>query len=283
MFVICLNCGTGFEKSVGAVKQSPNHFCTRSCAATYNNQKTPKRQPEGKCRVCQKPAPTKTLLCSEACQEQEKRKREADRIALAQKTVANRGARVVAWRQRLKIKAVALMGGSCQICGYDRSVRALTFHHLDPSQKDFSISKRVKSWDRVQEELKKCLLLCCRCHAEVHEELIDISVAADPATIKRRAIKQQALEYLGGQCFICGYRESTLSMDFHHLDPSQKEFNIARVTRSWERVRPELDKCVLLCNRCHAELNSDLIQLPELPLGSGGGDRTPDQAITPIP
>jgi len=43
-------------------------------------------------------------------------------------------------------------------------------HHLDSSEKDFGISSRgyTRSWKRVQEELKKCVLLCANCHREVH-------------------------------------------------------------------------------------------------------------------
>lgn len=275
MLVTCLNCNSEFEKSASAIKRSPNHFCKRSCAASYNNRKAPKRHPEGKCRVCQAPIRTTERWCSEACHEQE-------RLEATKSRLAKRAPSVVAWRQRLKLKALALKGGSCQACGYDLSVRALTFHHLDPSQKDFSISgKNIKSWVRVQEELKKCLLLCCRCHAEVHDGLLEASDIADCTTLRRRATKQQALEYLGGQCLACGYNLCLSALAFHHLDPSRKDFNISHTSRSWEHIRPELDKCILLCSRCHAEVHDGLLDVSSL--GSGGGDRTPDQAITPIP
>lgn len=155
MNVSCLNCGIEFEKSVSAVNKSPNHFCSRSCSVTFNNRKAPKRRPEGHCRVCQTPTPTHQRWCSDACRDQE-------RAAKLQK--------------RLKRKAVDLMGGKCQVCGYSRSIRALGFHHLDPSKKDFNIStNNTKSWARVQEELKKCVLLCANCHGEVHDGLLDVA------------------------------------------------------------------------------------------------------------
>lgn len=59
-------------------------------------------------------------------------------------------------KRRKKIKQMALdyKGSKCSICGYQKSVYALIFHHLDPSKKDFNISKNghSRSWDRVRTE-----------------------------------------------------------------------------------------------------------------------------------
>jgi hypothetical protein len=64
---------------------------------------------------------------------------------------------------------VAEAGGRCVICGYDRCVAALQFHHLEPSQKAFGLSKRgvTRSIEAARAEAGKCTLLCSNCHAEV--------------------------------------------------------------------------------------------------------------------
>ena len=75
------------------------------------------------------------------------------------------------WRKNLKKRAIALFGGKCVLCGYDKCVEALEFHHLDPEQKDISISSMYaspQSWQKVVSELKKCALLCANCHREEH-------------------------------------------------------------------------------------------------------------------
>ena len=72
-------------------------------------------------------------------------------------------------RKELRERAVAYKGGRCTICGYDKSAAAFDFHHIDPLEKDFSISERMTSWDAIVRELDKCVLLCCRCHREVHD------------------------------------------------------------------------------------------------------------------
>lgn len=70
-------------------------------------------------------------------------------------------------RNELKKRAVAALGGKCQCCGYDRCLSALEFHHLDPKEKDFELSGKM-SWERIELELKKCVLLCSNCHKEAH-------------------------------------------------------------------------------------------------------------------
>lgn len=64
-------------------------------------------------------------------------------------------------------------GGKCEICGYSKCIEALEFHHLDPKQKDFSISNTggTPSFEKMKEEADKCQLLCANCHREEHARL----------------------------------------------------------------------------------------------------------------
>jgi predicted HNH restriction endonuclease len=70
-------------------------------------------------------------------------------------------------RIEVKNRAIDYLGGKCRICGYDKCPSAMVFHHLDPREKDFDISSRL-SWEAIEPELKKCVLLCSNCHHEVH-------------------------------------------------------------------------------------------------------------------
>ena len=76
-------------------------------------------------------------------------------------------------RKKIKFLAVEYKGGCCSKCGYNKSVWALDFHHLNPTEKDFSIGTdgNTRSWDEVKKELDKCIMVCRNCHAEIHEEL----------------------------------------------------------------------------------------------------------------
>lgn len=72
-------------------------------------------------------------------------------------------------RRRLKEVLVAEAGGSCRLCGYNRCLAALEFHHLDPMTKRLGISAvgLTLSLEKVRVEAAKCVLLCSNCHAEV--------------------------------------------------------------------------------------------------------------------
>ena len=80
---------------------------------------------------------------------------------------------------------------------------------------------------------------------------------------RRRNFKSQCLEYKGSECSICGYNKCEAALDFHHLDSTQKDFTIskARVCSFNEKVKLELDKCILLCANCHRELHFNEVEV----------------------
>ena len=85
------------------------------------------------------------------------------------------------------------------------------------------------------------------------------------AVAKRRTkVRKLAIDLKGGRCRICGYDSWIGALEFHHPDPSKKDFSISAdgTTRSWERVRQEVDKCILLCANCHREVHAGVTQLP---------------------
>lgn len=81
--------------------------------------------------------------------------------------------RVQKRRDDIKAMAVAHKGGKCENCGYSKYIGALDFHHKDPLQKDFSIGQKgyTRSWEKVKQEIEKCLLVCANCHREIHAGL----------------------------------------------------------------------------------------------------------------
>jgi hypothetical protein len=76
------------------------------------------------------------------------------------------------------------------------------------------------------------------------------------AAERRRQLRVRAVEYKGGCCEICKYASCPEAMDFHHLDSLSKDFTISSKMTSWEAILPELEKCVLLCSRCHREVHA---------------------------
>jgi hypothetical protein len=60
-------------------------------------------------------------------------------------------------------------GGRCALCGFDEHLAALQFHHVDPSDKSFHLAEggMTRGIAKSRAEVKKCVLLCANCHAQV--------------------------------------------------------------------------------------------------------------------
>ena len=86
-----------------------------------------------------------------------------------------RSAAVQKRRNKTKEILIEYKGEKCEICGYNKSLSALEFHHLNANEKDFGISEKgyTRSIDKNKEEVDKCILVCANCHREIHEGLIN--------------------------------------------------------------------------------------------------------------
>ncbi len=76
--------------------------------------------------------------------------------------------------------------------------------------------------------------------------------------------KEWAIKYMGGQCFVCGYNDSHWALQFHHINPEDKDEGAKNMMR-WSRIRlkKELLKCRMLCANCHAEIHEIIGKLKQ--------------------
>lgn len=72
--------------------------------------------------------------------------------------------------------------------------------------------------------------------------------------------KQYLVKYKGGKCEIetCGYDKCIDALEFHHRDPNKKDFGIGGSTKSIEKLKAEVDKCIMVCANCHREIHAEL-------------------------
>lgn len=71
---------------------------------------------------------------------------------------------------------------------------------------------------------------------------------------------------MGNCCQICGYDKCNEALEFHHIDPDEKELAFGKVTanpKAWDIIVKELRKCILLCSNCHKEVHAVFVDLPE--------------------
>lgn len=95
---------------------------------------------------------------------------------------------------------------------------------------------------------------CFTCSPRVDKEIS----RATAITSIRRAVKKQLVEYKGNKCELCGYNKCLGALQFHHLNPNEKDFDISKAVNSssgadMESLYQEVDKCILVCANCHAE------------------------------
>jgi len=83
----------------------------------------------------------------------------------------------------------------------------------------------------------------------------------DASLNHRRLNKKKLVEYKGGACKICGYSKCIQALDFHHINQLEKKFELTYMNRTWDVLKEEVDKCIMVCANCHREIHAGLIEL----------------------
>ena len=159
----CVICGKEFE----AIK-STKKYCSIECQNAARRQKYAERKRipkdisykgiEKTCPICEAKFYPKTSMahqrtCCYSCM--------PDGVQLT--------------RGMFLAKIKEARGGKCIRCGYDKCLKALEFHHINPKKKDFTISNdHFRLFDAI-EESKKCILICSNCHKEFHDGQWELS------------------------------------------------------------------------------------------------------------
>lgn len=68
----------------------------------------------------------------------------------------------------------------------------------------------------------------------------------------------------GGRCQRCGYDTYLGALDFHHIDPNEKEFTVGDRDFRLEQCIEEIEKCIMICTNCHRELHAGLWDIKDL-------------------
>jgi predicted RNA-binding Zn-ribbon protein involved in translation (DUF1610 family) len=116
---------------------------------------------------------------------------------------------VKAWRKRTKERLVKAFGDKCAICKKEYPSELFDFHHVNKDDKKFSLGSvrgSIRSWKKIVDEVKKCIMLCSNCH-----RLVEYNYKEIPINAKRfdesftEYVKVSSLEqYAYHNCPICG-------------------------------------------------------------------------------
>ena len=112
-------------------------------------------------------------------------------------------------RQKRKRELVYIMGGKCVLCGYDKCLAALEFHHVDKSTKTRQLSGSIRySWESDVEEVKKCALVCSNCHKEIEAFGLTVETTFDEERYQEITSLKENKKYV---CKKCGKEISSTS------------------------------------------------------------------------
>jgi predicted nucleic acid-binding Zn ribbon protein len=158
---VTIPCSSGFPE-FGRIYQQIA-LLAALCSSSYQGYNAVMNNPSN-CIVCGKSLHGRqTKFCSPVCKNKDLQSYEAQkRRGLAR-----------------KLDLIKNAGGRCSICGYDKNLAALVFHHTASSDKDFKLDMRSLSnrrLDPVLEEINKCILVCANCHAELHNPRLNLDL-----------------------------------------------------------------------------------------------------------
>jgi hypothetical protein len=69
----------------------------------------------------------------------------------------------------------------------------------------------------------------------------------------------------GGRCVLCGYDRCSSALQFHHVDPATKSFDVNPSSgKALAKYLEEARKCVLVCATCHVEIEAGVTPCPPL-------------------
>ena len=82
--------------------------------------------------------------------------------------------------------------------------------------------------------------------------------------IKRRKANLRSVFH--SKCCLCGFNEVQEALEFHHVNPEEKEFSIGGSNNQTKALKPQLEeikKCILVCSNCHKGIHQNIYQVPD--------------------
>lgn len=154
---------------------------------------------------------------------------------------------------KLKDTAIAYLGGKCEVCDVIGDRRIYDFHHTRPEHKDFNISSaKSLTFNKIINELDKCVLVCANCHQEIHIEI----AKKNNATVKENTERwnnnklRKILAIGKPKCSVCNYSTciGALVIKFKQEDAHLRKYN---KTHWNDTFKTALSHAKVICKNCN--------------------------------
>lgn len=154
----------------------------------------------------------------------------------------------------IKRQLVEFSGGKCKLCEQTYPIAVYSFHHTGKEHKDFNLAdKRHASLESSLRELKKCILVCRNCHAEIHEYMKKQEGYQNKIKGNSEAWnnnKKRKLDFIGkNSCEKCNYDiyQGNLCVVFPDELKHYKKYNRTHWDKDFENA---LTRATILCQNC---------------------------------
>lgn len=127
-------------------------------------------------------------------------------------------------------------------------------------------SRNTKSdLDYKSNRKNKHKFICKTCGKEKYQKGTNLSCNTCRTNARRKDKRNQCIKYAGGKCKNCGYNACLDALDFHHIDPLEKSFELSsHWNKKFATLKVEIDKCLLLCSNCHREVHAGFLDISHL-------------------
>ena len=154
----------------------------------------------------------------------------------------------------------------CRIYGLNghisRNNKVLTNVDINEIRDKYLIFNSVRKVSKSLNYSKSTIIKYCRDLIDLKKNKLRKTTRKEKMVVYvnnfRRKRKKDLILYKGGACQNCGYNKSEWALEFHHINPDEKNFTIGGKNYSLEIMKKEVDKCILVCSNCHKEIHEEL-------------------------
>ena len=151
----------------------------------------------------------------------------------------------------------------CVICGKEVEAQKSTKKYCSRHCENIAREQRKK----IKKELgidknEKFCLLCGKKFipktGAANQRLCCYECMPDGTQLGRSDFLNLLRQKRGGKCERCGYNTYLGALEFHHLNPSKKDFTVGDRDFKLKDCIEESKKCVMICANCHREVHAGL-------------------------
>ena len=164
------------------------------------------------------------------------------------------------------------MINTCEVCGKEFEAQKSTKKYCCRSCQNKAAWERKKEKEKllaqgIDSDIRQCII-CGKDFKPIDKNANQRMCCYDCMPQGHQLTRSEFLDLIrkqrGGKCEKCGYDKYLGALDFHHINPEEKEMTIGDRNFKLKECIEETKKCILICSNCHRELHAGLWDISEI-------------------